>query len=265
MDTGKKDYRGKKDNNGAVRMGDAIGTTDAIAQLNALADASAPADEPRYDLEKVTRSMARRGFRFTPQTFELARKYCQGKGGFTLRGDVGVGKSFFFYALEIPALSLELAKSKSLDELDFALDSWRDYDIVIDDVGRGDETIVSYGTRCELLPYVMEKRMEACGDTFMTTNLTVDELMKRYGTRIVDRMTLAGKMYTLEGASQRRPGGRRLVGWYEEFFKGREWPVCARLCRYWDGEGRRCLKGVKHEPRTGRRDGYEEVPLCQYF
>ena len=50
----------KKDNNGAVRMGDAIGTTDAIAQLNALADASAPADEPRYDLEKVTRSMARR-------------------------------------------------------------------------------------------------------------------------------------------------------------------------------------------------------------
>ena len=22
---------------------------------------------------------------------------------------------------------------------------------------------------------------------------------------------------------------------------------------------------VKHEPRTGRRDGYEEVPLCQYF
>ena len=49
---------GKKDNNGAVRMGDAIGTTDAIAQLNALADASAPADEPRYDLEKVTRSMA---------------------------------------------------------------------------------------------------------------------------------------------------------------------------------------------------------------
>ena len=60
MDTGKKDYRGKKDNNGAVRMGDAIGTTDAIAQLNALADASAPADEPRYDLEKVTRSMARR-------------------------------------------------------------------------------------------------------------------------------------------------------------------------------------------------------------
>jgi len=22
---------------------------------------------------------------------------------------------------------------------------------------------------------------------------------------------------------------------------------------------------VKHEPRTGRRDGYEEVPLCPYF
>ena len=255
MDTGKNGTNPKKDT---------VQKLDPLNYLNELAAQATPPNEPLYDLKETAESMARRGFRFTPETLKLTEKFCQGNSGLILRGDVGVGKSFFFYALDVPALSLGLAKGRPLEELNYALDSWQDYDIVIDDVGKGDGEIVSYGTRHELFPYVVEKRMEAAGNTHLTTNLTADELLKRYGTRIVDRLTQLGEMVTLEGPSRRCPGGLRMRRWYEEFFKGRVWWTCARCCKFWDPEGAAVPEGRRSRDAHGpprRLRGSPPVPV----
>lgn len=218
-------------------------------------------------VEEVVRrakGMARHGYRFTDQTLGFVRQMCLGRG-LLIRGDVGTGKSFFFYCAGIPAISMKIAQSRELKDICRALDSHSGSPIVVDDIGAEEADYKSYGTAVRLLDLILEKRAEATAPTHFTTNLTIEQLQARYGDRAVDRIRGMAVVAELCGESRRDVDSPRMErAWYEEFYRPRLWQVCERCCRFYDSDARACIKGVQAEPRTiGRGDDVR--PSCQYF
>lgn len=149
---------------------------------------------------------------------ELERKNVR---GLFLRGACGIGKSLgikclaarFGWAI-IPAKLLQTAFiTKSEEEFWYFVDGLNFYDepqtIVIDDVGTEDCPVVKYGTTTNLIADVLDRRYyqgfhRAGVRTIVTCNLTDDEMEKRYGIRIDDRMCEMFRFATVEGTSLRK-------------------------------------------------------------
>ena len=66
----------------------------------------------------------------------------------------------------------------------------RTCDIIIDDLGAEPPEFVIFGTRLDLMGLMLEERLEHSGDvkTYITTNLDIDGLRRRYGERVFSRM-----------------------------------------------------------------------------
>lgn len=217
------------------------------------------------NVKRVAQSMARLGYRFEVGTLQLVREFLLDKG-LLLTGDVGTGKSFFFYCLGVPCLNLKIAQSKELKEIVRALDEHADRAILVDDIGVEELSYMSYGTSVRLLDLILEKRVECPMPTHFTTNLTIEGLKERYGARVVDRMRGMAKVATLRGGSNRDIDAPKLdYAWMDDFWKPRLWRVCANCCGHYDAEERRCIKGKTVEPSSVRRAGYDPEPRCPYY
>lgn len=96
--------------------------------------------------------------------------------------------------------------------------------------------------------------MDALAATHFTTNLTPQQLLERYGERVVDRMTQLAEYVELGGESRRNPPDTLL---FMDFIKGKKWEDCACRCKFYDEVSHRCIKGIEYEPCS--------VERCLYF
>jgi DNA replication protein DnaC len=142
--------------------------------------------------------------------------------GLFIKGACGIGKSFgvaclaaYFKWPVIPAKVLQAAYMSADSDDKFlhfvdALDYFgRPQTIVIDDLGTEDFPLVKYGTPCNLLADVLDRRyyqgfMRNGVRTIVTCNLTDQQLRERYGLRIDDRMNEMFTFATVEGRSLRK-------------------------------------------------------------
>jgi len=236
-----------------------------IRQLQAAAEAArTKAEVTDEQIRRKAISMARSGYRFTPETFALVRPLLGGEG-LLLSGSVGVGKSFFFYCAGIPALNLKVAQGKTLEQISKALDEHADEAILVDDVGAEESAFKSFGTSVRLLDYILERRSDAAAATHFTSNLDGDARLARYGERIDDRLFGFAREHVIGGESRRDPGGvRRKDAWFADFYLPKLWEICASHCGWYDRDERRCTKGKTRIPSVRRRPGYEPEPICPY-
>lgn len=142
--------------------------------------------------------------------------------GLFIKGGCGIGKSFGIACLAahfkwpvIPAKVLQTVymsadnDDKFLEFVD-ALDYFgRPQTIVIDDIGTEDFPLMKYGTPCNLLADVLDRRyyqgfLRNGVRTIITCNLTDAQLRERYGLRIDDRINEMFEFATVEGVSLRK-------------------------------------------------------------
>lgn len=228
------------------------GQIDFMATLNSLAD---DIERRRQVTEEQVyakaRTMAKRGYRFTEETLALVKPYLEGRG-LLLGGDVGVGKTFFFLTAGVGCgVNLKIAQGWPLSDLSAALESFDHTEMLVDDVGVEELEYKSYGTATRIFEYILEHRMHVDVPTHFTTNLTPEQILERYGQRVVDRITELATYHRIGGESHRSPDAPRSAErLFTDFIKGRLWRACARDCRFYSEGDHRCMKDVVHEPRS---------------
>lgn len=142
--------------------------------------------------------------------------------GLFIKGACGIGKSFGVACLAahfkwpvIPAKVLQAVYMSAENDDKFlqfvdALDYFgRPQTIVIDDIGTEDYPLMKYGTPCNLIADVLDRRyyqgfLRNGVRTIVTCNLSDAQLRERYGLRIDDRMNEMFEFVTVEGASLRK-------------------------------------------------------------
>ncbi|GEM_PF-4344945 len=150
--------------------------------------------------------LAERGYIPDAQTPNIVRAYLQGNGLF-LSGPCGVGKTFLMTLLcargAIQHCEREI-NSWGLDGIWDWYDQTASSDVVIDDLGC-EMTATHYGQREDVLKMVVERRYANHAErTHVTTNLTSEQIVGRYGERILDRILGMCVPFKLDGASFRR-------------------------------------------------------------
>ena len=142
--------------------------------------------------------------------------------GLFLKGDPGIGKSM---GLEILAKQFGWVYLEALEIEGFYAkqpnyETWEWYcrgcdffgtprTLVIDDLGVEKFPFFLYGNPCNPLQEMLEIRYRIGFTrdrvrTIVTTNLTDEEILRRYGYRIVDRISEMFSVATIHGESQRR-------------------------------------------------------------
>lgn len=123
-----------------------------------------------------------------------------------LTGPVGTGKTMFFMRLpwKVERISLLRLFSKPLDEIDAMVAGLDGCEVVIDDVG-AEPVYNNYGSKLDLLPWLIDRRLASRHRTHYTSNLTSKEMADRYGLRIVDRIGGTCRIHRFGG-----PGGRSM-------------------------------------------------------
>ena len=231
---------------------------DFLDMLNESAATAAWQQVSDEDVKSFAMKMAKNGYRFDAQTLGLVRPYLEGRG-LMLQGNVGIGKTFFFQTAGIEAaVNLKIAQAWSLTDIAAALDSFIDVPLLVDDVGAEELDYVSYGNKTVLFTTIIEHRMNAWAPTHFTTNLNPDQLLERYGVRVMDRVAQLAVRVDLKGESKRGPNAiRPNTRIFEDFIKGKLWRQCATRCKFYDECSHKCLKGIEYEPR--------KVEACTYF
>ena len=144
------------------------------------------------------------------------------KKGITLLGNVGVGKSYlfkkhfgyepnaeksfysgikkFYTANEISALYN--AKGMEGIQKEFSYQLQGRMDLVIDDIGT--EVVSSnYGIKLDIIEWLILECYNAGTNIFVTSNLDLEGLTKRYGSRVVDRIKERSYVIVLYGENFR--------------------------------------------------------------
>lgn len=154
---------------------------------------------------------------------EQVLKVLNGKPkGLTLLGNVGIGKSWLFeqvfhyekihgkqFDIIKPEMytANEIASIYSLGGMEAILSKFKyqlegRQPLVIDDIGT--ELILgNYGDKMDVVEWLILECYAAKTPIFTTTNLTLEALTKRYGTRVVDRLKEKTFVIVLEGKSFR--------------------------------------------------------------
>ena len=146
-------------------------------------------------LTPMTRFAAALGYEPSEAQKAALTAYVQGYQ-LLLAGKAGTGKTWFFKALKIAKLScceIYDITEESKQCVDWILQDLREYykhrEIVIDDIGR-ESPKIDYGERTEVLDLILNYREKHCPGvrTHLVTNLTLDEILARYGERVLSRM-----------------------------------------------------------------------------
>lgn len=139
-------------------------------------------------IQATAAKMTARGYRFAEHSLEALHRYLQGYA-LLLSGEVGTGKTFFFRALnpDIVVVSLVGLSGWKLDEVAAMLGSYREREVLIDDVG-AEPQMSEFGVRQESLPFILERRQSCKRRTHFTTNLSAAAIQSRYGVRVIDRL-----------------------------------------------------------------------------
>ena len=224
--------------------------------INSLNAAAAPKAKVVTDemVKAEACKMARRGFIFDEQSFDLLRAYLKCRSGLLVLGNVGVGKTFFFKALSIPVLSMQRVGSHTIAEVRSALEDFRNEEILVDDIGTEAE-FNNFGVKMDILTTILEERLQIEKRTHFTSNLSVEQIFYKYGARTFDRIKELAMLFKCEGKSKRKANGV----WIEaiDVFDGRLWKQCAARCRFYDANNRVCIHKVRREP--------SKVESCVYF
>lgn len=158
--------------------------------------------------------MLRSGYEPTEASVKAIEAYLSGYG-LWLHGKVGTGKTAFFRHLKpmrfgeselrpsrIVVWSMLTTLGADMDEIRGKLRECENDELVLDDVG-SEPVFNFYGGKFEILPYVIERRMESSRRTHVTTNLTAKEIAARYGVRTLDRFAEMFAPIEFTGASRR--------------------------------------------------------------
>ena len=185
---------------------------DILAQLKNPSCEERAADVTAERLTAWAQQTAAHGYRHTEESLEALRLYLAGYG-LLLMGGVGTGKTYFFRAVGAVLRSMGRTRPAiftMMDTVGRKVDDVREYfnemsaqEMVLDDIG-AEPTFNEYGNRWDILPWLLEMRIAASGRTHFTTNLTPEELEKRYGARTVDRLHEMAASVTYTGRSNRR-------------------------------------------------------------
>ena len=159
-------------------------------------------------------AMARRGYRHSEETLAALRDWMEGRG-LILMGGVGSGKTSFFRALRHPMTQREGDRGgtiavfpmmdvvgRTVQDVRETMERLAESEVVLDDVG-AEPAFNDFGSRLELLPWLVEMRLRSKAKTDFTTNLTGEELRGRYGMRTVDRMHELAAAHRFTGKSMR--------------------------------------------------------------
>lgn len=155
-----------------------------------------------------------------PQTYREITQYflnTEKEKGILIAGGTGSGKTQFFKIMQISLLNLRLPafrivscidveqaiRSEQAQYSDFAFG-----DMCFDDLGTESAETVIYGNRVNVMSEIIQIRYNAFQNkglkTHYTTNLAPDEIEKRYGTRISDRLNESCTNYFFEWDSFRK-------------------------------------------------------------
>ena len=168
-----------------------------------------PHEVTKEKLFSYARVMSRNGYRFSELSLEALELYLKGYGLY-LHGSVGTGKTFFFDCLS-KTLTKPIQKFSMYDLFGKGESAIRDfiedrveYEMLIDDIG-AEPVFNNYGVKYDALAYILEMRLKSKFRTHFTTNLETHDVAKRYGVRVIDRITQMCKSTKLIGQSNRSP------------------------------------------------------------
>lgn len=200
---------------------DSLPLAELMAKLDEPSCAERAAKVTGERLVRWANAMAKAGYRHSEDTLDALRLYIAGYG-LLVFGGVGVGKTFFFRAAGRAAKALVAPDApepfvwnmmgvagRRMDEIRAKLLALRDREVVVDDVG-AEPVYNEFGSRWEILPWILEMRLESGSRTHFTTNLSPADIERRYGARTVDRMHEMAASATFGGRSRRetRPNAR---------------------------------------------------------
>lgn len=142
--------------------------------------------------------------------------------GLFIFGDVGRGKTFLFQVMQVFAAAARLEHrnfgfqicSDIVDEVLTVGESAMarhfrgQRDVCFDDLGQEPAVIKRYGNDLSVMERILTKRYSAyvAGKciTHITSNLTPDEVLERYGSRVSDRLREMMNYVVLPGPSRRK-------------------------------------------------------------
>ena len=167
---------------------------------------------PEDELRRVARAMLSRGYVPDERVLAAAEKYLQGYALWIV-GDVGTGKTTFFRALPVyqpqgrrdrerVILNMGRLLGQSVEDVREFLTEHRDDELVIDDIGK-EPLFVEYGTRFEILPWIVEERIEVRARTHYTSNYGKKYFDERYGYGLFDRVYTSAYFAEWRGQSRR--------------------------------------------------------------
>ena len=137
--------------------------------------------------------------------------------GALITGSVGCGKTFAMHTI-IKAFTIECFDAEQLSKLtmDQQEHQVHDYlrfnnDMFLDDIG-SEDVVSSYGNKQNIVADFlinwhthMTKMPESDrASMFITTNLSIDQLIAKYGLRVIDRVAEICDLIEMSGKSQRR-------------------------------------------------------------
>lgn len=147
-------------------------------------------------------------FKFLPEYERVVDWMCNNRGkGLLLMGDVGRGKTvisagvipgLFYYRLR------KIVKPTAAENMPLRVDSLvKQPFLCIDDLGT-EPLANNYGVKFEAFTRLINEAEARLKLVFISTNLTIEELIDRYGERSADRLIRLCKIIKFEGSSLRK-------------------------------------------------------------
>ncbi len=121
--------------------------------------------------------------------------------GILVMGGTGCGKSLFFKAMQSALFTMKVSAYRIVScidaeqtiRMDGEYDQFKKGAVLFDDLGTENTETVVYGNRVNVMSEILQIRYNEFQNTgqktFITTNLLMEDIEKKYGTRISDRLT----------------------------------------------------------------------------